>query len=108
MNVPENFKCLRCGACCMWEGPVRVSDAEIKEIAAHLSITEDEFISRYTCLAPDRKSLSIIEKPDGSCFFYDMEAKACVINDVKPEQCRNFPYKWNFSGWEKMCAGGQP
>ena len=26
-----------------------------------------------------------------------------MINEVKPQQCRDFPNKWNFPGWRQVC-----
>ena len=102
----SRFECKRCGTCCKWEGPVRVSYEEILAIAHFLGIDPEDFIRKYTVLAPDRKSLSLTEKPDGSCFYYDDAEKSCIINPVKPKQCSDFPFRWNFPGWEKLCAGG--
>ena len=101
----ENFHCVRCGACCQWEGPVRVTDAEIDAIAEFLHIPLADFLRDHVVLAPDRRSLSLREKADGSCVYYDAEQHLCRIQAVKPEQCRAFPYRWNFPGWEKLCAG---
>ena len=59
------------------------------------------FIERYTRLRVDRRGLSIIDREDHSCIF--LEKNSCVINDVKPQQCRDFPNKWNFPGWRQVC-----
>ena len=67
----SSFRCIRCGACCKWEGPVRVSDREIDAIADFLGIDLQSFIREYTRLTPDRRSLSLLEKEDGSCLYYD-------------------------------------
>jgi len=101
----EEFHCARCGACCRWEGPVRVSDQEINEIAGYLKIPVQDFIRDHTVLTRDRRSLSLKEKPDGSCCYYDESTRCCRIQAVKPRQCRDFPLRWNFPGWEKLCAG---
>lgn len=95
------YVCQRCGACCRWPGNVRIDEREIGEIAAFLNLGEQEFIDRYTRVHTDRKSLSIIEKENDECIFY--EEGACVINPVKPQQCRDFPNKWNFPGWRDHC-----
>ena len=105
--MKSDFQCVRCGACCRWEGPVRVSDREIDEIAGFLKIPVRDFIRDHTVLAPDRRSLSLKEKPDGSCCYYDETAHGCRIQPVKPRQCRDFPLLWNFPGWEKLCAGAK-
>ncbi len=105
--MPVGFKCVRCGACCEWEGAVRVGEREITAIADFLHMDECEFIAEHTCVADDRGSLSLIEKLDGSCEYYDSEGKSCMINPVKPEQCASFPASWSFHGWEKLCAGAK-
>lgn len=76
-------------------------------IAAYLHIPVKEFLRDYTVLTADRRSLSLLEKPDGSCLYYDNQSRLCRIQKVKPVQCRNFPCEWNFPGWEKLCAGTQ-
>jgi Fe-S-cluster containining protein len=84
---------------------VRVDDAEIDAIAAYLSIPVERFIDEFTCLTEDRRGLSLTERKDGSCVFYESDPSRCAINAVKPAQCRGFPLEWNFPGWEKLCAG---
>ncbi|MBR2365417.1 MAG: YkgJ family cysteine cluster protein [Lentisphaeria bacterium] len=103
----QKFQCLRCGKCCMWEGPVRVNEEEIEKIALFLNIPLKEFIEEHTVLAPDRKSLSLKEAPDGSCVYYDKEEHKCILQSVKPAQCKAFPFTWNFPGWDKVCEGGK-
>jgi uncharacterized protein len=101
--VPYNvrYHCQRCAACCRWPGQVKVSDFEIASIAAFLGLEEDDFIQRFTRLRQQRDGLALIDKENGECFF--LEGNDCVINDVKPQQCRNFPNKWNFPGWRQVC-----
>ena len=75
---------------------------EIRSIAGFLKLDEDTFIQRFTRLRTDRAGLSIIEKPNDECVF--LEGNDCVINAVKPRQCRDFPNKWNFPGWRQVCG----
>ena len=105
--MPETFHCVRCGACCRWEGPVRISETEADAIAAYLKIPVRDFIRDHTVLTADRRSLSLRENPDGSCCYYDPETRSCRIQAVKPKQCRDFPLVWNVPGWEKLCAGAR-
>lgn len=101
----ENFKCIRCGACCRWPGYVRLAGDEIEQIAEFLNISTDKFIEEYTYLTHDRKSLTLIDQEDGSCVFYrHSDPPACFIQEVKPEQCRTFPEKWAHQGWENDCG----
>jgi hypothetical protein len=80
---------------------VKVDAGEIRAIAGFLGMEEDAFIQRYTRLRTDRAGLSLIEQPNDECIF--LEGNDCVINDVKPQQCRDFPNKWNFPGWRQVC-----
>lgn len=70
-------------------------------MAAHLGLTEHDFIQRYTRLTPRRGGLALIDKPDGECFF--LEGRGCTLQEVKPEQCLGFPNQWNFPGWRDIC-----
>lgn len=95
------YQCQRCTNCCRWPGDVKVEDDELAAIAAFLGLRVDDFIQRYTRLRLNRQGLSLIEKPDDSCIF--LEGRDCRINEVKPQQCRDFPNKWNFPGWRQVC-----
>ena len=103
------FECKRCGNCCRWPGYVRLGADEIDAIAAFLGVKAGDVIASSTRLTGDRTGLSLLENPDGSCpYLYETpEGAACRIQQVKPRQCRDFPLKWNFPGWEKECAGGR-
>lgn len=98
------FKCSGCGRCCRWAGYVRLTMEEVESIAAFLQIKVEEFTEQYTYLTEDRKNLSIKEREDGACFFLT-EDNQCAIQEVKPKQCQDFPFAWNFLGWEAKCLG---
>ncbi len=70
-------------------------------IAAHLGLSEHDFIQRYTRLRPRRDGLALIDKPNGECVF--LEGRDCAVQAVKPRQCRGFPNAWNFPGWREVC-----
>ena len=95
------YLCQRCANCCRWPGEVPVSDAEIQKIADFLDLPVADFIERHTKLRLNRTGLTLLDRPDGSCEF--LEGNACSINPVKPSQCRGFPNRWNFPGWEALC-----
>lgn len=95
------YKCTQCGACCRWEGDVCLEENEIDAIAGFLGLSAEEFTERYCRLRKNRQGLSIIDHEDGSCAM--LENGLCRINDVKPEQCRQFPNGWNFPGWRDRC-----
>jgi len=96
------FACQRCGNCCRWPGDVRVTDAEVEQIAAYMKVPVPEFIERYTRVNANRTGLSIIDKPNGECLFLEGR-NVCAIQAVKPAQCSGFPNDWNFPGWRDKC-----
>ena len=95
------YQCQRCTACCRWPGFVRLKEEEIAPIAAHLGMSEYDFIQQYTRLTPQRTGLALIDKPNGECYF--LEGRDCLLQPVKPAQCKGFPNTWNFPGWQEVC-----
>ncbi|MCC7374659.1 MAG: YkgJ family cysteine cluster protein [Verrucomicrobiales bacterium] len=99
--MPIFYECQRCTACCRWPGQVRVEASEVTRIAEFLGLAEREFIERHTRLRTDRRGLSLLERADGACEFLD--GLDCRLQAVKPQQCRDFPNRWSFEGFEKFC-----
>lgn len=108
MSVEIRYQCQRCTHCCRWPGFVKIEAGEIAPIAAHLGLSEHDFIQRYTHLRPQRDGLALVERPpaadgarDHACIF--LNGRDCVIQPVKPRQCAGFPNTWNFPGWREVC-----
>lgn len=99
---PVTYLCQRCGNCCRWPGDVIVTREEVEAIAAHACMPVSEFIQTRTRLSANRRHLSLIEKEDGSCFFLEGQ-NTCLIQPVKPDQCKGFPNRWRFDGWREVC-----
>ncbi len=97
-----DFECIQCQACCKETGYVRLKPHEPDEIAKFLGMDVHEFINTYTRLTWDRQGLSLIEKPDGSCIF--LKDQGCLIQAVKPIQCKDFPHKWKFTKFVQICG----
>ncbi len=101
-NPLDRYVCRRCGACCRWEGIVRITDTEADEISEFLGCRLREFLERYTRLAPDRRGLVLADRADGACIFLE-GTNRCRIYPVRPRQCRGFPNRWNFPGFRAVC-----
>lgn len=78
-----------------------MTDAEITRLAAFKGLSEHDFIQRFMRLRPDHRGLALEEKPNGECIF--LAGKDCLVQPVKPQRCRDFPNRWNFPGFEKVC-----
>ena len=100
-SQPHFYQCQRCANCCRWPGFVKVEAHEIAAIAEFAGVEVDDFIQRFTRLRPERNGLALLDKPNGECLH--LENGACSIQPVKPQQCRDFPNKWNFPGWREVC-----
>lgn len=101
LNPEVFYVCQRCGNCCKWPGDVRIEESDIAPMAAHLGMSEEDFLRSYTRLRTNRTGLSLIEKQNHECIMLD--GNSCRIHPVKPAQCKGFPNLWNFPGWREVC-----
>ena len=91
------FECQRCGACCTGApGTIYLAGDEIAPIARHLGISEKAL--RKDWCYPFRDSVSLREKDDGRCCFYE---GGCRIYPVRPRQCRTWPFWFDVMRSEK-------
>lgn len=109
-----NFKCTGCGGCCTgFPGFVWVTDEEIVKMANKLNLPVEEFCRLYLRDAGGRLSLKEYPKSYDCVFLEDK--KRCSIYDVRPKQCRTFPF-WKDclsspEAWEETkrhCEGINP
>ena len=85
--------CKGCGLCCKTEGYVFLKEGEAERIAEYLRIDVYEFTDQY-CEIIDRKRLVLKDKEGTTeCIF--LENNLCTIYEVRPKQCRDFPYLWS-------------
>jgi Fe-S-cluster containining protein len=98
----KKWLCQRCGNCCRWPGFVIVSGKEIDRMADFKGMDPEDFLEKYVEVTPDGESLTLIMKKDDSCIFLG-ENNTCKVNEVKPNQCGDFPNQWYFDGWQDMC-----
>ena len=96
MNLSEkeiSDYCRRCGDCCKIEGYVFISEKEAKTIAEYLNTDIYDFTDKY-CKIVERKKLALKDKHgENTCIF--LNENGCMIYDVRPEQCKKFPYNWS-------------
>lgn len=92
--------CSECGgACCIGEsGYIWVKYPEIEAIANYLQLDIGEFAQNYLIRAKNRYSLRETKVKDlgYACIFFDTQKRMCSIYDVRPKQCRTFPF------WEQF------
>ncbi|MBN2479397.1 MAG: YkgJ family cysteine cluster protein [Parachlamydiales bacterium] len=104
------FKCHKCSKCCTGgPGYVWLCEIEIEKISKHLNLSKNDFLKKYTrCV---RGKISLIENQKNfDCVF--LKDKKCQIYEVRPSQCKTFPF-WHCNlssekNWEDLkesCPG---
>lgn len=85
------FACTRCGNCCRGAGTVRVSDAEIAALARRLGLPDAEFRAIYTRRLRGGE-VSLRERANRDCVFYEPREPGCRVYADRPRQCRSWPF----------------
>jgi len=84
------FTCTRCGNCCTGApGFVWVSPEELATLADYLGQPVEQVFALHTRVVNGEMSLN--EKPDGDCVFWDRKA-GCTVYEARPTQCRTWPF----------------
>jgi Fe-S-cluster containining protein len=67
-----------------------VTSEEIAAIAKHLDKPVGEIRLMHT--RPVRGSTSLTEFANGDCTFFDPQTRKCRVYEVRPRQCRTWPF----------------
>ena len=84
--VFDKIDCLDCANCCRTLGP-RITDTDVRRIAASLRIKPSGFVEQY--LIVDEEGDSIFRSMP--CPFLGSD-NCCSIYDVRPRACREYPH----------------
>ncbi len=85
------------GYCCSGEsGNVWLSDIDAKKISTSLGMNVIDFLEQYVNRSSNRLSLKE-NYVEGTfqCILYNEKIQGCSVYDVRPEQCRLFPF-WEY------------
>jgi Fe-S-cluster containining protein len=95
----DEYRCATCeGNCCIGEsGYIWVSPTEMVEMAEHLNQELSEFKKQSLDKIGYKYSIKELQISDNSfaCKFFDLSKKQCSIYEVRPSQCRTFPF-WEY------------
>jgi Fe-S-cluster containining protein len=105
--------CEECGGkCCTGEsGYIWVTPIEMQKIANFLNIPLEEFKQKFLIKVGYKFSIKekLLSKNNYACLFFDEKTNRCTIYDVRPNQCRTFPFwdffKRNVNEVKKECPG---
>ena len=83
------FSCLPgCTKCCQVRGYVYLTEEDLRRAAAYVGLTAEAFEAKYVIRYP---TLLRLRKPTSAqCHF--LTASGCSIHEVKPTQCRLYPF----------------
>ncbi len=82
----EKIDCLQCAGCCKTISP-RFKTPDIKKVSKYLGLRESVFIETYLRL--DEDGDYVVKR--SPCPFLGSD-NYCSIYDVRPGDCRNYPY----------------
>lgn len=87
--------CKECGGkCCVGEsGYIFVTLKELEEVARFLEIELNDLLLKYVKKVGYKFSFTEKFYNNGfACIFFDENKKQCQIYEVRPKQCRDFPF----------------
>ncbi len=95
----DEIRCSTCeGNCCIGEsGYIWITQDEIGKLADFQGITAEEVISNDLKKVGYKYSIQEIRLSENNyaCKFFDLSKKQCGVYDVRPNQCRTFPF-WEY------------
>lgn len=101
-DYPYKFdenRCSTCeGNCCIGEsGYIWITQQECEKLASYLDISVEELGIKYLFKVGYKYSIKEkqISPTSYACEFFDLEKKQCSIYEVRPSQCRTFPF-WEY------------
>jgi len=93
------FNANACGACegkcCIGSsGFIWVNPREKRMLADSFGLSIEEFSKKYVDRLGQRDSLKEIHVGPNNyaCIFFDLDQKKCTVYDLRPVQCRTFPF----------------
>jgi len=87
------FTCTQCGNCCSGpEGYVWVDTGEIETLSQTVGMPVEQLLKVHTRRVG--KQVSLRERSNGDCTFLDPHTRRCTVYEVRPKQCRTWPF-WN-------------
>ena len=90
--LQKSFECSKCGFCCLHGGQILVTTQELNTIAEYYGVDPSDKVHMPFIIDKERPGymkLAVI----APCFFLDKERLTCMIHEIKPQFCRDYPFK---------------
>ena len=89
-----DFDCSKCTAYCCSYDHVEVSEADVRRLARHFSLSEAAAKERFTKVVEDGARVLRHHKDQifkSVCIFLDQKKRSCTIYQARPWVCRSYP-----------------
>jgi len=106
----KKYDCLKCAAYCCSYTHIPTTKTDIKRLAKHYGVTEDQAKRKFTKKG-DKENPRVLRHRDDehfvtTCIFLDQETRNCTIYEARPKICREFPTQsrcgyYDFLMWER-------
>lgn len=90
--------CEKCGGkCCVGSsGNIFANEEEIKALSLHFALQVQDFKNKFMKKVGLRYSFKEYKFKEGfACIFFDEKKQNCSIYELRPKQCRTFPF-WQY------------
>ncbi len=87
-TTEQAFICVMCGQCCLGEGGIVLSSADLERLCAAFGLSSQEFKTKYA--VQQSKSVQLLTR-NGCCIFFQ-EQKGCLVHSHKPDICSAWPF----------------
>ncbi|MEL6111726.1 MAG: YkgJ family cysteine cluster protein [Pseudomonadota bacterium] len=91
----KKYDCLECVAYCCSYTHIPTNKTDIKRLAKHFEVTEEQAKRRYTKKGDEDTPRVLRHSEDEhfvtSCMFLDKDTRNCTIYEARPKICREFP-----------------
>ena len=90
-EMQEAFSCKKCAFCCLHGGNVHVTIHELYDIAKFLDC--DPHDKTRMPFEQDEQNTGMFKLTlTAPCFFLDKDSMLCMLQDVKPAFCKDYPF----------------
>ena len=100
----ELFDCVKCPAYCCSYAHIHVTKSNIRRLAKHFGVSEEQGRKRFTKSVPGERKRVLRHQMDehyGSvCRFLDTETRQCTVYKARPKICRDYPGRKRCGYWE--------
>ena len=94
-SKPIFYDCFNCPSYCCTYPRIPATKRDIRRLAKHHGIDEDEAKERFTKPGWTKRERVLRHQPDevfgSACRFLDLETRLCTVHEARPSVCRGHP-----------------